>query len=121
MNDRLTSRLRKEYHRFSVIDPRIDLTSEFLCHIGQNPDFTAVEIPSEAKLPDIIWKFHRRCGKDILIRNPHFYPETPFKEEVITKIPPLRHRDEGKWTERIYVYGDSKEGRIRLTSQDETI
>ena len=80
-----------------------------------------MEIPSDARLPDIIWKFHRRCGKDSLIRNPHFYPETPFKEEVITVIPPLRHRDEGKWTERVFVYGDSDEGRIKLTSQDGSI
>ena len=80
-----------------------------------------MEIHSDAKLPAILWKFHRRCGKDILIRNPHFYPDTPFKEKVITEIPPLRHRDEGEWTERIFVYGDSKEGPLRLTSQDETI
>ena len=80
-----------------------------------------MEIPSDATLPAILWKFHRRCGKDILVRNPHFYPDTAFKEEVITKIPPLRHRDKGKWTERVFVYGDSKEGRIKLTSQDGSI
>ena len=105
---------------FVIAEPRIDVTGEYLRYNWKNADVAVVEIPSDAKLPAILWKFHRRC-KDILIRNPHFYPETPFKEEIITEIPPLRHRDEGKWTERVFVYGDSKEGRLKLISQDETI
>ena len=117
----MQSPLLRSKHMFSIIDPRIDLTSEFLHDIGQNPDFAAVEIPSDAQLPEIIWKFHRRCGEDIHIRNPHFYPVTSFREEVITEISPLRHRGEGKWTEHVLVFGDSKEGRFKLTSQDETI
>ena len=94
------------------------------CAVSDKPDSTVVEIPYGAKLPDILWKFHRRCGKHILIANPHFYPDTPFKEEVVREVLPLRGRDEkeaGRWTQRVYVYGDSREGRIRLTSQDGTI
>ena len=83
-----------------------------------------VDIPYDAKLPHILWKFHRRCGKDTPIANPHFYSDTAFKEEVVREVLPLRDRGEkedGRWTERVYVYGDSREGRIRLTSQDGTI
>jgi len=83
-----------------------------------------VEIAHDAKLPDILWKFHRTCDKDTVI-NPHFYPFPAFLEEIITQIPPLRDRNanknSGKWTERIVVHGDDKEGRIRLTSEDGTI
>jgi len=82
-----------------------------------------VEIPHNAKLPDILWKLRRVC-RNGTPSNPHFYPDTAFGE-VITEILPLRDRNvnkhDEKWTERIFVYGDNTEGRIRLTSQDETI
>jgi hypothetical protein len=81
-----------------------------------------VEIPYDAKLADILWKFHRVCGQGTP-SNPHFYPDTAFDEEEITQITPLRDRNankkDGKWTERIYVYGDNKDGHIRLTSEDD--
>ena len=89
-----------------------------------NPNFAVVEIPYDAKLPDILWKFHRLCGKDTHIKNPHFYSDTAFKQEGIRDIRPLGDRNaegDGRWTERIFVIGGSKEGLIKLTSQDGTI
>ena len=48
-----------------------------------------------------------------------------MEEEIITPILPLRDRNTnknvGKWTDRVFVYGDNGEGRIRLTSGDGTI
>ena len=83
-----------------------------------------MDIPFDAKLPDILWKFYRACGEDTPM-NPHFYSQTAFEEEeVITPILPLRDWDankSGKWTNRIFVYGDNREGRIKLTSGDGTI
>ena len=59
------------------------------------------------------------------VSNPHFYPDTAFEEEFITQILPLggrnMNKNGGRWTERTFVYGDNTEGRIRLTSGDETI
>ena len=89
-----------------------------------NPDFAVVEIPYDAKLPDILWDFRLLCGPDTHIRNPHFYSETAFKQHEIREVLPLGNRNakgNGKWTERVFVYGDSKEDLVRLTSQDETI
>ena len=83
-----------------------------------------MEIPYGAELPAILWKFHRVCGEGAP-KNPHFYPSTPFDEEIINRILPLRDRNankhDGKWTERIFVYGDNRDGRIKLTSEDERI
>ena len=54
-----------------------------------------------------------------------FLPRNRKEEEAITPILPLGDRNAnkngGKWTERIFVYGDNTKGRIRLTSGDETI
>jgi len=107
-----------------IAEPRKDVIGEFLHHIRQHPDFAAVEIAYNAKLPDILWKFYRTCDKDTVI-NPHFYPLAAFQGRIITPIPPLRDRDtnknSGEWTEHIVVHGDDTEGRIRLTSEDGTI
>ena len=109
---------------FAIVDPRIDLICEFLLHIGQNSDFAVVEIPYDAKLPDILWKFHCICGNDLHIMNPHFYPSTLFEEEVFREVLPLGDRNgrsDEKWTEIVSVYGDSKDGPIKLTSKDGTV
>jgi hypothetical protein len=62
--------------------------------------------------PTFYGSFIALCGNDTP-RNPHFYPYTAFEEEMITQILPLRDRnankDGGKWTERIFVYGDDRE------------
>ena len=120
----IESPLLRSKHVFVIPDPRIDMTGESLRHIRQNPEFSIVEIPDDAKLPDILWKFHRSYSKKRTpIRNPHFYPRTAIEAEEIKEVFPLRDRNakgDGKWTDRIYVYGDIEGGRIRLTSQDET-
>ena len=102
-----------------IPDPDINLTSESLRHIRQNPDFAAVEIPYEAKLPDILWKFHRTLGDDAHILNPHFYSYALFTQAVIREVLPLGDRNgrgDEKWPEIVSVYGDSKNGPIKLTS-----
>ena len=111
-------------HIFGIADPRADLTGEFLRQIGQNPDFTAVEIPYDATLPDILWKFHRICGNDSHIINPHFYSYALFTQEVPREVLPLGDRNgmaDEKWPGIVSVYGDSRDGPIKLTSRDETV
>lgn len=85
-----------------------------------------MQISHDAKLPEIIWKFRRACGRspsiqecqDHLTRNPHFYPTGQPR----ISIRPLADKDacgEGpRWTERILVYGDDARGCIKLTSGD---
>ena len=112
-------------HTFGIADPRTDLTGEFLRHIGQNPDFAVVEIPYDAELPDILWKFHRICGDDSHIMNPHFYSYALFTAQKVPRVTlPLGDRNgmsDAKWTEIVSVYGDSKDGPIKLSSRDGTV
>ena len=62
---------------------------------------------------------------NITLVNPHFYPKTAFDEPVITSILPLGDPNpnvySGRWTGRIYVYGDNPEGRFKLISEDGAI
>ena len=115
-------------HTSGIVDPRIDLTGEFLCHVGRNPDFAAVEIPYEiasaTRLPDFLWVFHRICGNDSHIINPHFYSYALFTQKAPREVLPLGNwngRGDEEWTEIISVYGDSKEGPIKIISQDGTV
>lgn len=86
-----------------------------------------MEIPHDAELPDILWEFHRTLHtlrKDTHIINPHFYSRVLFGQGVIKEILPLvdlKGKGDEEWTTVVRVYGDSKDGPIKLTSQDETI
>lgn len=83
-----------------------------------------MDISNDAKLPDILWKFHRTCGEGTP-SNPHFYPKTLYEMEVIKCILPLGDRKansaDKEWTDRIYVHGDNKDGRFKLTSENQAI
>ena len=86
-----------------------------------------MEIPYGSTLAEIVWKFYRIClaagvGTP---RNSHFYSWTAFDEEVITRVPPLgdwnAKEDSRRLPERVFVHVDDENGRIRLSSEDETI